>query len=193
MKSNILIVNGHPDGESFCAALAAAYREGAEGSRANVREISLGEAEFGPVLRYGYRKRTELEDILKQAQGDIRWADHLVFVYPTWWGTMPALLKGFFDRTFLPGFAFKYRDDSPLWDKLLKGKSARLIVTTDTPSWYNRLVYRRAGLNVVKKNILQFCGISPVRVTEIGPVRPSAENRRTVWLEQIRRLGAERA
>jgi len=193
MKSNILIVNGHPDAQSFCSALAAAYREGAESSRANVREIALGEIRFEPILKFGYRKRMELEESLLKAQEDIAWADHLVFVYPTWWGSMPALLKGFFDRVFLPGFAFKYRDNSSLWDKLLKGKTARLIVTTDTPSWYNRLVYRNAGHGVIRKNILQFCGIAPVKVTDIGPVRPSSADRRAKWLEKVKRLGAARA
>ncbi|XID96123.1 NAD(P)H-dependent oxidoreductase [Paenibacillaceae bacterium WGS1546] len=139
--------------------------------------------------KFGYRRRTELEPALLEAQEAIRRADHLVFVYPTWWGTMPAVLKGFIDRVFPPGFDFKYRDGSPLWDKLLKGKSARLIVTMDTPSWYNRWVYWRAGHLVMKRNVLRFCGISPVRVTEMAPVKDASEQRRADWLDKAERLG----
>ncbi|MDQ1909957.1 NAD(P)H-dependent oxidoreductase [Paenibacillus sp. GD4] len=193
MKSNILIIMGHPDSQSYCAALSAAYKAGAAGSQADVREIDLSLIRFDPNLKYGYRQRTELEEDLKEAQQLIRWADHLVFIYPTWWGSMPAVLKGFIDRVFLPGFAFKYREHSPLWDKLLSGKSAHLIVTMDTPPWYNRWIYRHAGHQVMKRNILHFCGIKPVRITEIGPVRPSSEELRTKWLDKVRRLGSKRA
>ncbi|TLS48402.1 NAD(P)H-dependent oxidoreductase [Paenibacillus antri] len=193
MKKKVLVVNGHPDPESFCAALADAYAEGANRADADVRVIHVGRLEFEPNLKFGYRQRTELEEDLIVAQASIRWADHLVFVYPCWWGAMPGIMKGFIDRVFLPGFAFKYRTDSALWDKLLTGKSARMIVTSDTPSWYNRLVYRQAGLVVMKKNVLGFCGVKPVRVTEIGPVKPSSPEQRAKWLERTRRLGAQRA
>lgn len=193
MNTKIVIINGNPDPQSFCAALTEAYRNGAADRGADVRSIDLNHIRFEPILRYGYRQRTELEPELLEAQELIRWADHLVFVYPTWWGTMPAVLKGFIDRVFLPGFAFKYRENSPLWDKLLIGKTAHLIVTMDTPSWYNRWVYKHAGHNVMKRNILHFCGIKPVRVTEIGPVRQSTKEQRAKWLELAAKLGAKRA
>ncbi|SDI57973.1 Flavodoxin-like fold [Paenibacillus naphthalenovorans] len=138
MKTNILVITGHPYSQSFCSALSDAYAEGASGNGGQIRRIDLSKISFDPNLEFGYHKRIELEDDLKEAQEMICWAHHLVFVYPTWWGTMPAILKGFIDRVFLPGFAFKYREHSSLWDKLLTGKSAHLIVTMDTPSWYNR-------------------------------------------------------
>ncbi|MBY0085576.1 NAD(P)H-dependent oxidoreductase [Brevibacillus sp. M2.1A] len=186
---NILVIIGHPDPESYCSALAHAYMKGATGKAAQIRTIDLSQIAFDPNLKYGYRKRTELEDDLKEAQELIRWADHLVIVYPTWWGTMPAILKGFFDRVLLPGFAYKYREGSPLWDKLLTGKTAHLIVTMDTPSWYNRLIYWQAGHLVMKRNILKFCGIKPVKVTEISGVNASAEEKRKKWLEKVKQLG----
>jgi NAD(P)H dehydrogenase (quinone) len=193
MKSKIVIVNGHPDSQSFCSALSDAYAEGVKSTDAQIRKIELSQLRFEPNLRFGYRQRTELEEDLIEAQKLISWADHLVFVYPTWWGAMPAILKGFIDRVFLPGFAFKYRENSSLWDKLLTGKSAHLIVTSDTPSWYNRLIYRRAGLLVMKRNILQFCGITPVRITELGPIKPASPERRAKWLEKAKQLGTKLA
>ncbi|MFD3269858.1 NAD(P)H-dependent oxidoreductase [Paenibacillus dendritiformis] len=193
MKSNILVINGHPDPQSFCSALSDAYRKGASDSKAQVRSIDLSKITFNPNLQFGYRKRTELEEDLVEAQKLIQWADHLVFVYPTWWGVMPAILKGFIDRVFLPGFAYKYRENSPAWDKLLSGKSAHIIVTLDTPSWYNKLVYKNAGHNVMKRNILQFCGITPVRVTELGPIRGSSDKLRAQWLDKVNQLGSKLA
>ncbi|MUT65770.1 NAD(P)H-dependent oxidoreductase [Paenibacillus sp. NEAU-GSW1] len=187
---NTLIIVGHPDAESYCSALARAYAEGASSLSANVRLLELGKLDFNPNLEYGYRKRTELEPDLLQAQEWIRWADHLVIVYPTWWGTMPAMLKGFMDRVLLPGFAFKYRENSALWDKLLTGKTAHLIVTSDTPSWFNRLVYRQAGHSIMKRNILGFCGVKTKRVTEVGPVRGSSDRSRDKWLEKTKELGS---
>ncbi|WP_082909984.1 NAD(P)H-dependent oxidoreductase [Brevibacillus brevis] len=186
---NILVIIGHPDPESYCSALAHAYMEGAKGKAAQIRTIDLSQIAFDPNLKYGYRKRTELEDDLKEAQNLIRWADHLVIVYPIWWGTMPAILKGFFDRVLLSGFAYKYREGSSLWDKLLTGKTAHVIVTMDTPSWYNRLIYWQAGHLVMKRNILKFCGIKPVKITEISGVNASAEEKRKMWLEKVKQLG----
>lgn len=192
-NSKIVVIVGHPDVQSFCGALSRAYMEGAVRSSAQVRCLDLSQLAFEPILKYGYRQRMELEDGLKQAQEWIRWADHLVIVYPTWWGTMPAILKGFFDRTFLPGFAYRYREDSVLWDKLLLGKTAHIIVTSDTPSWYNRFFYRRAGHRVMKQNILGFCGIKLLRITEVTPIRSSAEEQRSKWLLRMKRLGEKLA
>ena len=132
----ILIINGHPDSESFNSSLSKAYKSGALESKAEVREIIIRELNFDPNLAHGYRKRTQLEPDLIDAQEKIKWADHLVWFYPVWWGSLPALLKGFIDRTFLPGFAFQKRENSVWWDKLLSNKSARIISTLDQPAWY---------------------------------------------------------
>jgi NAD(P)H dehydrogenase (quinone) len=193
MKSNILVINGHPDPQSFCLALSDAYIKGASANKAQVHSIDLSKIQFDPNLKFGYRKRTDLEEDLIEAQELIRWADHLVFVYPTWWGVMPAILKGFIDRVFLPGFAFKYRENSSFVDKLLSGKSSHLIVTADTPFWYNKLAYNNAEYNVMKRNILKFCGVSPIRVTELGPIRGSSDETRAKWLAKVNQLGAKLA
>jgi len=132
----ILIINGHPDKESFNFAIADSYIMGATFSGAEVREINIRDLKFNPNLEFGYRKRTELEPDLLNAQESIKWADHLVWIYPVWWGSVPAIMKGFIDRVFLPGFAFSKKENSPWWDKHLTGKTARLICTLDQPSWY---------------------------------------------------------
>ena len=185
----ILVINGNPDKDSMCAKFAESYKNGAESSGADCKLVNLIDLQFDLILHFGYRKRTELEPDLVQVQKDILEANHLVFVYPTWWSTYPALLKGFIDRVFLPKFAFKYRENSLLWDKLLTGKSARLIVTMDTPKWYYWLVYKSPGHNSLKKGILEFCGIKPVKISAFGPVKTSDESKRQQWMKKVEALG----
>ena len=184
-----LIINGHPDKASFCFSLAESYKNGADSVGADCKLVHLIDLNFNPILTYGYRKISKLEPDLVEMQEEILAADHLVFVYPNWWATMPALLKGFIDRTFLPNFAFKYRENSPFWDKLLKGKTARLIVTMDTPKWYYWLINRSAGHNAMKVGVLEFCGIKPVKITVCSPVKSSDESKRKKWLSEVMELG----
>jgi len=187
----ILIINAHPDKESLCNSLAASYKKGADSAGADCKLVNLTDLKFNPVLTNGYRQRTELEPDLLEMQKEISNADHIVIVYPNWWSTYPALLKGFFDRVFLPGFAFRYRENSVLWDKLLTGKSARVIVTMDTPKWYYSLVYRNPGHHSIKTGILGFCGISPVKITSFSAVKSSDENKRKEWLAKVEKLGKQ--
>lgn len=185
----ILIINGHPDKESLCAELAKSYQCGAEKAGAACKLVNLADLEFNPNLSAGYRKRTGLEPDLLIMQQEILKAEHLVLVYPNWWATFPALLKGFIDRVFLPGFAFKYRENSPLWDKLLSGRSARMIVTMDSPKFYYTLFMRNAGFRAMKNGILEFCGITPVKITSFHMLRSSTEKQRLNWIQQVEKLG----
>jgi len=185
----VLLILGHPDKESFCGSLAESYRRGARRAGAEIDTINLADLNFDPILHRGYREIQELEPDLVRAQERIKWAEHLVFVYPTWWATMPALLKGFLDRTLLPGFAFKYRENSPFWDKYLTGRSARVITTMDAPAWYNFLIYGNAGQKAMKRATLQFCGIDPVRVTTIGQVKNLKKEQLENWLKKTEKLG----
>lgn len=185
----IAIINGHPNKDSFNFGMAEAYKRGAEQSGAEVREIIIAELEFDTVLHFGYQKRMELEPDLLKAWEIIQWADHLVWIHPVWWGGLPALMKGFIDRLFLPGFAYRYRENSVWWDKLLKGKTAHIITTLDQPGWYYRLFYGRPSINQLKKSTLEFCGVKPVKVTYIGVIRNSTEIQRNGWLQKVRELG----
>lgn len=190
MSKKIVVILGHPDSDSFCASLAEEYVQSAEHAGNEVQYFKLGEIEFDPVLRFGYKQRQNLEPGLEAIKNAILWSNHLVFVYPVWWGSVPALLKGMFDRVFLPGFAFKYRDNSQFWDKLLAGRSAHAIATMDTPPWYFRWVYSRPAHNQMRKTILEFTGIKPVKITSFGPVRYASESKRQGWLEKVRRYAA---
>jgi len=186
---NILIIQAHPAANSLCHALADAFEAGARAASSEVRRTNLCDLHFDPILHQGYKGNQPLEPDLQKLQQDIAWAEHLVFVYPNWWGSMPALLKGFFDRTLLPGFAFKYRPNSSLWDKLLSGRSAQLLVTMDTPGWYYRWVWHRPGHQQMRHTILGFCGIKTTRISEFAPVHGATVQQREQWLAQARDLG----
>ena len=188
MRKRILVILGHPSNHSFCAALAGAYLDTARAAGHEVRELRLGQLDFDPILREGYRQVQPLEADLLAAQEAISWAQHLVFAYPIWWGGAPALLKGFVDRVFLPGYAFKYRPGKAFPAQLLTGRTAQLLVTMDTPPWYFRWVYRMPGIHQLRKTTLEFCGFKPVRVTTFGPILHSTDAQRTRWLAHVRLL-----
>lgn len=185
----IVIINGHPNKESFNFGIAEAYKNGALKSGAEVREIIIADLKFDPNLKFGYQKRMELEPDLLEAWEQIQWADHLVWFHPVWWGGLPSITKGFIDRLFLPGMAFKYKENSVWWDKLLKNKTAHIITTLDQPGWYYWLFYGRPSVNQLKKSTLEFCGIKPVKVTYIGIIKTSDGPKRMKWLEKIQLLG----
>ncbi|MBI3896713.1 MAG: NAD(P)H-dependent oxidoreductase [Gammaproteobacteria bacterium] len=187
MAKKILVILGQPQRKSYGGALAQAYIEGAQTAGAEVQTLFLGELAFHPAP--STNGPAELEPDLQRAQAAIRWAEHLVFVYPIWWGTIPALLKGFIERTFAPGFAVNFHQDSPRWDKLLCGRSARLIVTMNTPPWIYRWLFGRPGHVTMKRTILKFCGIQPVKITDVGPVQKATATERERWLAQVRLLG----
>lgn len=187
MGKRVAVILGSPDPGSFCRALADEYVTSAKKAGHEVRYFRLGEIDFDPVLRHGYNQRQELEPGLLDIKEAISWAEHLVLVYPVWWGSMPAIMKGMFDRIFLPGYAFKYRKNSQLWDKLLKGRSAHVFATMDTPPWYFNLVYRAPAHNQMRRTILEFTGIKPVKISSFGPVRYASDEKRSGWLKQVAR------
>jgi len=189
--TKILIINGHPNKESFNQALATAYEDGAVKSGASVSVIHIGELQFNPNLQFGYTKRMDLEPDLLDSLEKIKAADHLVWIHPVWWGGMPAIMKGFIDRLFLPGLTYQYRENSMWWDKLLSGKTARIITTLDQPGWYYRLMYGRPSVNQLKKSTLEFCGIKPVKVTYLGIIKTATFEQRQKWINQIYNLGLQ--
>lgn len=188
-RKKILVINGHPDPESYNNALANAYKIGVAESEAEFVMIHIRDLVFDPNLAFGYRKRMELEPDLLAARAHILWCDHIVWIYPVWWGSVPAIMKGFIDRVFLPGFGFQKRENSVWWDKLLKGKTSRIICTMDQPSWFYRLINGAPSHLAMKKLTMHFMGIKPVRITAIGPLRLSKPAYREKWLRKVEKLG----
>ncbi|OYU97002.1 MAG: NADPH:quinone reductase [Bacteroidetes bacterium B1(2017)] len=192
-KKKIVVINCHPNADSFCDSIAKTYIDGATAKNTEIKEICIRELQFNPNLNFGYQKRTELEPDLLEAWKKIKWANHLVWVHPVWWGGLPAIAKGFIDRLFLPGMAFQYKENSVWWDKLLAGKTAHIICTLDQPSWYYKLMYAKPSVNQLKKSTLEFCGVKPVKVSYFGPIRNSSLEKRKILLQKIEKLGIQNA
>ncbi|MEL6877233.1 MAG: NAD(P)H-dependent oxidoreductase [Pseudomonadota bacterium] len=186
--ARILIIDGHPssDRNHYVHALASAYREGAEIAN-EVRRIDIAKLDF-PLLRDPEDwNQNNLPADLGSAQDKIAWADHVVLLYPIWLGDVPAALKAFLEQVARPGFALEERENGT-FKKLLKGKSAHVIVTMGMPAPIYRIVFRAHSVKSLKRNILQFVGFNPVRTTLIGHVGRSADYRKK-WLQKVEKLG----
>lgn len=190
-SKKIFLLLGHPDKDTYSGELASAYESAAKEAGHEVHRINLGETSFDPILHKGYKEIQELEYDLQRIQDEWKWADHVVIVYPNWWNTMPALLKGMFDRMFVPGFAFNFDKQTKQLIQRLTGKSARVIVVAGTNSPFMTWIKFGDFTNEIKRGILEFSGHDPVKVTTYGPCEKVDEVQRQTWLEEIRRLGSK--
>ena len=185
----ILIILGHPDSKSFCGAIADEYQKSAKTSGHQIKRINIGDLKFDPILHHGYKKIQTLEPDLKKSQKDIAWAEHIVWIFPSWWSLYPAIMKGFIDRIFLPGFSFKYTGPYT-WNRLLPNKTSRIIMTMGGPLLYYKYVIDSPAIQALKEGTLKFCGITPVYTTMFGNIRKSLSPKRAQKiLKKINILG----
>jgi putative NADPH-quinone reductase len=193
MSRRILLIQGHPDpqGGHFGHALAEAYRNGAEASGHTVEEVRLAELDYPMLESQDEWIHGSVPPALEPVQEQIRRADHLVLFFPLWLGTMPARVKAFLEQTLRPGFAFAPDEDKgAIGARLLKGKSARVIITMGMPGPVYRWFFRAHGYHNLERNILKFCGIKPVGHDFVGSVASSNDRGRRKWLEKIEKRGA---
>lgn len=183
--STILVIDGHPNPDSLCAAIARTYAEHA----GDATLIALRDLDFDLRLPGGDPAAVALEPDLVTARAAIRAAKHVVIVTPVWWRSTPALLKGFFDRALLSGEDYRYTDRG-FPQGLLKGRSARVIITSDTPPLLHRLL-PDTRLRSVTRGTLAFCGFRPVRTTRFAPVRGSSAEKRAGWLTETGRIAEQ--
>ncbi|HEX5774606.1 MAG TPA: NAD(P)H-dependent oxidoreductase [Candidatus Paceibacterota bacterium] len=186
-KKRIFILLGHPDKDTLSGELATTYEEAARAAGHEVERLNIGELSFDPILHKGYKVIQELEPDLKLVQEKIRWCDHFVLVYPLWWSATPALLKGMFDRMWLPAFAFRFNKGKPGWQKLLKGKSARVITLMKSHAWEIRLMFGDFT-NEISRATLGFAGFK-VRLTEVGGAEELSVANKAALLEKVSELG----
>jgi len=191
MTKRITIIQGHPDqaDDHLCHALASAYRAGAEQAGHEVRHIAVAAVTFPFIRNKNDFENGERPDAIREAQSMIRTSDHLVFVYPLWLGTMPALLKAFLEQVFRYDFAFQ-PGPGGRFTQLLKGRSARIVVTMGMPAMAYRWYFRAHSVKSLERNILKFAGISPVRESLFGMVENVSAAKRRQWLDRMQRLGA---
>lgn len=196
MNKRILLIQGHPDGahQHLCQALEQAYQEGATEHGHEVRRIHIAELDFPLLKSQEEWEHGPLPASLHTAQDDIRWAEHLVFFFPLWLGDMPALVKGFLEQVARPGFAFIVDDGRmAMRKKALTGRSARIVVTMGMPGLVYRWYFLAHSLRSMKRNILGFVGIGPVRDTIVGLAGNLSADKAQRWLARMGALGRSAA
>jgi NAD(P)H dehydrogenase (quinone) len=185
----IFILLGHTDRETLSGAFADCYELNARAAGYEIRRQNLGDMRFDPILHEGYKKIQELEPDLVAFCDNVHWADHIVIVYPTWWSSMPALLKGLFDRAWLPHKAFNFADHGLTWVKLLKGRTARVITSANTTPWLMRFMYG-SPTATLELAMLRFAGIR-ARSTIFCPSERASARRRERWFKKVARLAED--
>ena len=188
MSKKVLVLSANPKKDSFAGHLADSYVASAS-KNFDVQLFKLADMAFDPNLSEGFEDGQFLEKPLVLFQEALKWCDHLVIITPIWWGTLPAKLKGLIDRTFLPGFAFQYEEGKAFPKKLLPGKTARIVMTMDTPPWYYRWVQRAPAVHQLNITTLKFVGFTSVKSMMVGPVISSTELARNQWIASVSRLG----
>jgi putative NADPH-quinone reductase len=184
-----LVILGHPSSDSFSDALGQAYVHGLRANGVETEVLTLRALDFDPHLRAGFSGRQKLEADLLAAQELLKRAAHVAWFFPTWWGGPPALVKGFIDRAFLPGFAFKNRPGNGLPETLLKGRSSRVVTTMDSPAFWYQL-WHRASLHTSFVNAtLRYVGFGPVKTTTVYRLRELSAEQRGQWVQRLEELG----
>lgn len=187
----ITAIDGHPGTDRLVTVLMDKYLEAAEAAGATTERFALRDIAFDPVLHEGYKQRQDWEPGLADIAESLKTCDHLLLGYPMWWGGQPAILKGFFDRVFLPGYAFKYHETDPLWDRLLAGRSADVLITADTPSWYMKLIYGSPVMKQMKGQVLGFTGFKPIKQFYFAPVRGKDASQFEPWFTKVEKRGRQ--
>ncbi|MBP9757465.1 MAG: NAD(P)H-dependent oxidoreductase [Candidatus Pacebacteria bacterium] len=193
MQKKIFLLLGHPDKVGMCGAIADTYEAAARAAGNTVERMNIGEMQFDPLLHHGYRAMQELEPDLKRFQELVTTSDHFVIIYPVWWVGMPAILKGLFDRAWLPGSAFRYIKTKTgkrtiFWHRLFRGKTARIFMTSGTQPLLVRFLPGNVNAQL-RWGILWFAGFS-VRTKWYGPAENTPEETKAKWLAQVQAIGS---
>ena len=191
MAKRIAIFDAHPDPDAgrLVHALSEAYYDGAKEAGHEVHLLHLAKLDFPLIHSKEEWDSGKIPEALEKAQDSIAWAEHLVILYPLWLGSMPALLKGFLEQVMRPGFAIATPEMGGMGHKLLRGKSARVVVTMGMPTLVYRWYFRAHSLKSLERNILKFCGISPVKETLIGMVEDGGSRHYEKWVGKLKELG----
>ncbi len=173
---NVLIIVAHPKRDSLTMSMANSYKEASEKAGNSAELLNLYRCEMQqPFLTYEDANGVTQAEEMSYFQEQIRKADEIVFFFPYWWGSMPAILKNYLDWNLSKGFAFTYENGRP--KGLLQGKSVKLFTTTGAP----KLIYTLTGANrrlknMFKEQIIEFCGMKLVSCNIYGGVDTSSKN-----------------
>lgn len=190
-RKRIFVLDGHPGSTSLSRYLSQAYAEQAKQAGHDVRLLHLSDLSFDVDYGAGgYSTWKPLEPQIEAVLENIEWCEHMVLATPMWWGGLPAKLKGLIDRTFLPGRTFDTRGKMP--KPMLKGRTARVFLTSDTPGWYFRLVLKNALVWQLKRQILGFIGLK-TKVTTFAQASHPKQGAVDGWRKTVEALAPHAA
>jgi NAD(P)H dehydrogenase (quinone) len=176
-----MVTIDHPWEQSFSHVILTRVVSVLRGRGWDVDVLDLHQEGFNPVLHVHelaiYAQGKFLDPKVADYQQRIQRADHLIYIFPVWWEVMPAMLKGFFDKVFLPEWAFRERDAAPLLTHIKTG-TALTTMGAPTP------IYTSVEA-VLCKGILEFCGVEETRWFNICEVGSKTEEQRLAWLGEI--------
>ena len=183
---NTLILYAHPNEQSFNHEILNRITTGLREGGHTFKVLDLYKEKFDPVLIFNEDKKRRFlahDEEMEGYRNLVKEADHIIFIYPIWWYGMPAILKGFIDRVFVSDFAYTYEGSLP--KGLLKNKSAWVIYTLDSPSWYVRFFRFNAEWIIMKHAILKFCGFGKIKRFMFAGLKNSKREQRYKWLNHL--------
>ncbi|MCH4171528.1 MAG: NAD(P)H-dependent oxidoreductase [Lactobacillus sp.] len=184
-----LIVYAYPNHTGFNHAILTTVKQQLQPD-ADVQVLDLYAEHFNPVLYFdkAHRRRDLQNDPETAAYRQlITWADQLIFVFPIWWSGMPAILKGFIDRVFALGFAYKYEGRRMLG--LLGGKRAWIITTCNSPVIFKPFLGDYG--HILQRQILRLCGVKPVKLNTLYNAEKCSLDTRKKFLKRIGQQAAQ--
>lgn len=187
------IVYCHPYEKSYCSSVLKSVTSGLEKAGHDYDVIDLIKDNFNPVMTsadlLAFRNRKAVDEQAIGYIGRIKQADHMVFVFPIWWGLMPAIMKGFVDKVIFPGEAYNYTESGNGMYSLIENiKSAAVITTMNSPWWYYALFYGNAIKRAFIKGTLAKIGIRKVKWVKLDNIKGRGEDKRKQKLQKIEKL-----
>lgn len=184
---NQLIIVAHPKKDSFSKTISEELGQSFRNEGYNVKTRDLYKIEFNPILT---SRELELNktgdtypDIIEE-QRLMAWADEITFIYPLWWNAFPAMLKGYIDRVFTNGFAFRIGEKGP--EGLLSGKKVRLITTAGMSDEALKKSNIYEGLRITQEHgVFEFCAMEVVMHEFIPRVTALTEEEKQKVLDQL--------
>ncbi|NVD37426.1 NAD(P)H-dependent oxidoreductase [Ensifer sp. HO-A22] len=192
----ILLVLAHPLEDSFAASVAREAHEALVAGGHSVDLLDLYREDFDPRLskveRGSYFSDHYDSSLTEGMIARLQAADGIVLVFPQWWFNFPAILKGFFDRVFVPGVAF---DNDPAGGRIIpRLKNIKLfwaLTTTGSPWWVVHLYMGNPVRRLLKRGIAAFCAKGlDFRMLSLHDMDRATDEKRKAHLARVRRLAA---
>lgn len=191
-----LIVLSHPYEGSYCYAIMDAVQKGLKKGGHACKVINLNRDEFDPVMRSKDLKAfaelgrgnkaalTDLDPIVLRYKKKLEWAERLVLIFPIWWMTMPAIMKGFIDKVIFPGVAYEM-DAGRLKSSLRNLKQVTVISTMNTPADIYREGFGNSIEGSLIKGTFNQIGIHDADWISLNMVKQVGGDVRDQWLEEL--------